>query len=227
VFLLRYKTLGYSSNLDATRQENLTGTASSSPTTEAARKRARKATVAADEPMGRSGVETDQEGGDEADEELRFTKVRRVLFRASDLLPSSPAARSGSRARADEEDIGSDDAGLEAEVWTPSPGEDGTASADGLQALFPTTQLCFDDEVGPGRIWTPVNLRGDADPHWREVPHNPDHPVSLQSALYPAPSDGYPAVIGCPNSRQAQATNHLAPKPLQMATTQPTSSVSL
>jgi hypothetical protein len=132
-----------------------------------------------DGSQGKSAGEAGQEDVDMSEDEPRFTNTSRVLFRASDLLPPSPASRSGSPAPEVDDDIGSGDDGVEVEVETPAPGEDEIVAADGPQALFPTTQLCFDDEFGPGRIWTPVNLRGDADPHWREVPHNPDHPVSF------------------------------------------------
>jgi hypothetical protein len=155
-----------------------------------------------DGSQGKSAGEAGQEDVDMSEDEPRFTNTSRVLFRASDLLPPSPASRPGSPAPAGDDDIGCGDDEVEAEVGT-APGEDEIVPVDAPQALFPTTQLCFDDNFGPGRIWTPVNLRGDADPHWREVPHNPDHPVSFQPAFFAAPSDASasPGVMEIPNSR--------------------------
>jgi hypothetical protein len=53
--------------------------------------------------------------------------------------------------------------------------------------LFPSVPLCIDAGALTGRIWCPVNMRNEPDPHWKEFPRNWSHPVSffLRSSIHP------------------------------------------
>jgi hypothetical protein len=46
-------------------------------------------------------------------------------------------------------------------------------------SLFPSVPLCIDAGALTGRIWCPVNMRNEPDPHWKEFPRNWSHPVSF------------------------------------------------
>ncbi|KAK4119273.1 hypothetical protein N657DRAFT_650392 [Parathielavia appendiculata] len=137
---------------------------------------ARKESTAGVGPDGKSDEEDNRNDEDDEDDEPYFANTSRVLFGTNDLLASSPAAVPDSLPPAVE--IGN------------TSGGGGLGAPIGPQPLFKRTLLCFDDVVGSGRIWTPINLRGDADPHWREVPHNPAHPVGSQPSPFYANSDG-------------------------------------
>ncbi|KAK4098366.1 hypothetical protein N658DRAFT_526277 [Parathielavia hyrcaniae] len=183
---------------DNPQTQNLPEASPTSPAVDMANKRARKesaAGVGAGRSSSPGSEDSNQQDGDEGGDEPIFASASRLLFRAKDLLPSSPPASFATPALAMEDGISGEGNRLEEALV-------------GFQPLFKQTMLCFDDNLRPGRIWTPVNLRGDPDPHWREVPHNPAHPpVPGEGTCHPAalthPDTSLPSLIHTHHARLA------------------------
>jgi hypothetical protein len=53
-----------------------------------------------------------------------------------------------------------------------------------IEARFPNVPLCFDAGAETGRLWYPLNSRGDWEPHWEAWPMNLNHPVSFFSLFF-------------------------------------------
>jgi hypothetical protein len=61
--------------------------------------------------------------------------------------------------------------------------------ASHINDLFPVIPVMVDPGANTARVWCPTNMGGMIDPHWKEMPRNWNHPVSLLSFLVLFPSE--------------------------------------
>ncbi|KAK4151276.1 hypothetical protein C8A00DRAFT_36063 [Chaetomidium leptoderma] len=102
-------------------------------------------------------------------------EMRVVLKRSASAPPFDSANimgrlqwRPNKKLRLDDLDVAM--TGLASGVSTPGP------QLDAIHALFPSVPLCYDSDAVTGRVWCPLNMRNEFDPHWKEWPKNWNHP---------------------------------------------------